>query len=229
LRPLLDDFYDRLLADPALKDRFSGTNVPRLKNQVLDFVGEAIGGPQHYHGADMRSSHQKMRITPAEWDLTMKHLGESLNKFHVAPREQEDMVAVVESLRSDIVYEPNHVDAPSMANRPGARNLYDRAGEVFLQKAFDEFWSRLQSNPDLAPCVAGLDEGKVKTQTLQLVQEASGDLTLHDIPTLKATLKATPEQWPRVRALLGECLDKYYIGQTDRDSILDIVSDGPTH
>jgi NTE family protein len=46
VRAAVDDFYDRVLADPELAPFFDGTDMRRLKAHQRSFVAAAIGGPE---------------------------------------------------------------------------------------------------------------------------------------------------------------------------------------
>ena len=51
----------------------------------------------------MRDSHQHLRITAAEWEAFVDDLQHALDRFAVPQREQEELKAIVESTRKDIV------------------------------------------------------------------------------------------------------------------------------
>ncbi len=105
LKAVVNDFFDRLVSDPQLADRFTGTNVSAIKEEVVKFIGQAIGGPQVYSGRDMRSVHWRMHITPQEWDLTMTHLREALDRVQVPDDVAADFMNVVQQQRAQIVHE----------------------------------------------------------------------------------------------------------------------------
>jgi hemoglobin len=63
----------------------------------------ATGGPQQYSGRSMRESHQHLLITATERDAFLDDLQQTLDKFAVAPAEQEELKAIVASTRADIV------------------------------------------------------------------------------------------------------------------------------
>jgi hemoglobin len=51
----------------------------------------------------MTDSHAHLKITPSEWDAFMDDLNQTLAKFQVPALEQQEVVAIVESTRNDIV------------------------------------------------------------------------------------------------------------------------------
>jgi hemoglobin len=72
---------------------------------MLQFLSLATGGPARYDGKTIKSSHAGMRITNAEFDATIGDLKASLDKLQVADREQKELLAIVESTRTQIVTE----------------------------------------------------------------------------------------------------------------------------
>lgn len=115
IRSVVDDFVARAAADDTLNFTREGTpaewqatpdNVALLKERLVQFVGGATGGPQVYEGRDMATAHDGMRITNAEFDRLGGHLAASLDAHDVPAREQEELLAIVETTRSAIVTAP---------------------------------------------------------------------------------------------------------------------------
>lgn len=103
---VVDDFIGRLVADKKLAKYFVGHSEDSLKKirmHVIDQLCAATGGPCLYVGRDMRTSHHGLGITGAEWDLAAKHLVETLDKFKVPRAEKNEVLALVGTLRKDIV------------------------------------------------------------------------------------------------------------------------------
>jgi hemoglobin len=104
-----DDFVGRLVADKKLSRFFVGHSEDSLKKirmHVINQLCEAAGGPCNYTGRDMKASHKGLGITGEEWDISAKHLVDTLNKFKVGKTEQDELLAVVTSLKKDIVDKP---------------------------------------------------------------------------------------------------------------------------
>lgn len=103
IRAVVDDLLARATANPAIAARFEGANVPRLREKLVLFVIAETGGPRPYKGRDMRNAHAGMGITDAEFDALGRDLVASLGKFKVPAREAQELLAVVERTRKDIV------------------------------------------------------------------------------------------------------------------------------
>ena len=104
-----DDFIGRMAADKQLA-RFlvglSDNSKARLRQLVVDQLCMATGGPCLYIGRDMKTAHRGLAITGADWDLAVKYLTESLDKFKVPQKEKDELLAIASSLRADIVEKP---------------------------------------------------------------------------------------------------------------------------
>ena len=106
LAAVTDDFIGRMAADPQLKKFFTGFNessLARIREHVVDFLCQATGGPCKYHGLDMKTSHTGLKITDSDWDVSVKHLNATLDKFKVPQKERGEVIAAVSGLKADIV------------------------------------------------------------------------------------------------------------------------------
>jgi hemoglobin len=101
-----DDFIGRMATDPALGKFFVGLSTDskqRVRQHVVDFLCVATGGPCVYKGRDMKTVHTGLGITEADWETGVKHLVATLDKFKVAQKEKDDLLAAASGLKKDIV------------------------------------------------------------------------------------------------------------------------------
>jgi hemoglobin len=103
LTAVVDDFYQRVLADPELAGFFTGTSMTRLKARQVEFFAAALGGPQEYAGATMRQAHQGRGIRQAHFDLVAGHLVASLGAAGVPQETIGRIVAAIAPLAGQIV------------------------------------------------------------------------------------------------------------------------------
>lgn len=94
--PLLQDVQQKGGADKSA--RFQS-----LRNNLIDQIGEASGGPQKYKGKDMVTAHKGMKITDDEFNSLVNDLVNSLNKFNVPQKEQQELLTVLGGLKPQIV------------------------------------------------------------------------------------------------------------------------------
>ena len=106
---VVDDFIERLLvnatlnANPAINEARKRVPKAGLKFHVTAMVCEGSGGPCKYTGWAMKESHQHLNITQAEWDAIVGDFKATLDKFKVPQREQQELITIVDSTKSDIV------------------------------------------------------------------------------------------------------------------------------
>jgi hemoglobin len=100
---VVDDFYDRVLADPQLAGFFAGANLTKLKGKQVEFFGAALGGPQVYQGASMRQAHAGRGISQADFDKVAYHLTSTLAAAGVPAELVAQIAAAVTPLADDIV------------------------------------------------------------------------------------------------------------------------------
>jgi hemoglobin len=104
-----DDFIARLAADTTLNRFLIGLNdgsKAHLRQMVVDQLCAATGGPCLYLGKDMKTTHKGLGITGNDWDLTVKHLVATLDKFQVPAKEKGELLAAVSAMKADIVEKP---------------------------------------------------------------------------------------------------------------------------
>jgi hemoglobin len=106
---VVDDFIERLLvndtlnANPKINEARRRVPASGLKFHVTTLVCQATGGPCKYVGRDMRSSHTHLHITEGEWQAMLGDFNKTLDKFKVPAAERSELVAIVNSTKSEIV------------------------------------------------------------------------------------------------------------------------------
>ncbi len=106
---VVDDFIDRvyvnatLNANPNITKARSEGRKPGLKVHLANQVCMVTGGPCKYTGKGMKEAHAGFLITQKEWDALLVDFRASLDKFKVPTGEQQELIAIVESTKPDIV------------------------------------------------------------------------------------------------------------------------------
>lgn len=101
-----DDFLGRLLGDPQLKKFFGGVSTnsaQRIRQLVVDQLCAATGGPCVYIGRDMKTSHTGLGISESDWNVAVRHLIATLDKFMVPEREKNEVLSALSGMKNDIV------------------------------------------------------------------------------------------------------------------------------
>jgi hemoglobin len=80
-------------------------NVQLLQNHLVQFLVLATGGPAHYEGKEIKTTHAGMHISNPEFDAVMGDLKASLDRLRLPNTEQKELLSIVESTRPLIVTE----------------------------------------------------------------------------------------------------------------------------
>ncbi len=101
-----DDLLPRLQADELL-GRFwanrGADGIAREKQLLIDFLCASAGGPMYYTGRDMKTSHQGMKISEADWANFLAHAGATMEALQIPKQECDEVAAFVLSLKDDMV------------------------------------------------------------------------------------------------------------------------------
>jgi hemoglobin len=106
---VVDDFIDRVVEDevlnanPHIYAARKPERFPGLKFQLAAMVCEVTGGPCKYTGKSMKEAHAGMQITETEWQALAADFKASLDHFGVGEAEQQELFAIVETTKADIV------------------------------------------------------------------------------------------------------------------------------
>jgi len=104
-----DDFLGKLAGDPQLGRFFGGhssDSLKRIRQNIVDQLCAATGGPCVYVGRDMKTAHAGLKISEKDWDTTVKYLVATLDKFNVPAKEKDEVLGAVGGLKKDIVEQP---------------------------------------------------------------------------------------------------------------------------
>lgn len=110
---VVDQFITNVAADPNMVRTFTPllvevgkgntARLTALRNNLIDQIGEASGGPQKYTGKDMVTAHKNMKITDTEFNSLVNDLVLALDKFQVPTTEKNELLGVLGGLKAQIV------------------------------------------------------------------------------------------------------------------------------
>jgi hemoglobin len=104
---VVDEFLPKLRAsDPTVTNMISGlsdASKKRNRQMIVDQICSLTGGPCVYVGRTMEQAHQGLEITDQLWDKSQKALADTLDSLGVKNPEKSELIAVIDTLRTDIV------------------------------------------------------------------------------------------------------------------------------
>lgn len=103
---LMDDFMQRLLADPRMKPFFKDVDHAHVKAQLVDQFCEVSGGPCKLDGPDMKTVHSGIDVTRADFNALVEVLQQAMDAQGIAFGAQNRLLAKLAPMHRDIVNLP---------------------------------------------------------------------------------------------------------------------------
>lgn len=125
LKSIVSDWVDRAIADPRVNWKRMGVKsggvlgigdkdmswqpdeykLQQMKKHIVQYLSTTTGGPAHYDGRDMKTSHAGMKITNSEFDAAVGDLQATLEAHKVQTQEIKELLANIETTREQMVEE----------------------------------------------------------------------------------------------------------------------------
>ena len=102
----VDDFYRRVLSDDRISHFFDDVDMDRQRAKQKAFLTMAFGGPHNYSGKDMRTGHARlvdMGLNDSHVDAVIENLGATLRDLGVRDELIQQVAAIAESVRNDVL------------------------------------------------------------------------------------------------------------------------------
>jgi len=225
---VVDHFLNLVLTDPVItanehvKHAVEKASLPAFKYLVIELVAGACGGPQKYSGKTMKESHKNLKITENEWTVFAGLFKKTLDHFTVPQTEQNELFAIVGSLKGDIV-----------DSGPTTKTLYDRLGGwVGVATVVDDFIDKLKTdyllneNPYLREANKLGSGPAFKYLVTELVCQVTGGPQKYTGKSMKeshANMKITDREWQQFVALFKLTLDKFKVPVAEQSELVGIV------
>jgi hemoglobin len=101
---IASDLVDIHLANPRIAPRYANSDIGKVKHGAATFFIVGTGGPSVYKGKDMLATHKGMNIDGAEFLAVLDDALAALQKNNIGQREQEEVLYILYSMKSDIVF-----------------------------------------------------------------------------------------------------------------------------
>ncbi len=102
----VDIFYRKVLNDHRINRFFDGVDMEKQAAKQKAFLTMAFGGPHSYTGEDMRKGHAhlvKMGLNNSHFDAVVENLGATLIELNVPEELINEVVAICETTRNDVL------------------------------------------------------------------------------------------------------------------------------
>ena len=102
----VDIFYRKVLNDYRINRFFDGVDMEKQAAKQKAFLTMAFGGPHSYTGEDMRKGHAhlvKMGLDDSHFDAVVENLGATLIELNVHQELINEVVAICETTRNDVL------------------------------------------------------------------------------------------------------------------------------
>ncbi len=102
----VDIFYRKVLADDRVNKFFEGVDMEKQAAKQKAFLTMAFGGPNNYTGRDMCTAHRHLvekGLNDTHVDVIIELLGETLKELGVADELIQEVAAIAESVRDDVL------------------------------------------------------------------------------------------------------------------------------
>jgi truncated hemoglobin YjbI len=225
---------NRIAPDPKINAYFlnDGVDVGIVINCLTLQLGSLTGGPQEYPGADcrdMKSSHEGMGVSDADFMDLAGHLVDELTERGVAQADIDVIVEALTGMYDDIVEDPNN-DA----------TVYQRVGrKPGIQAAVADFYTIITTNPAIMAFFVDTDQTRLEAcLTRQLcgidgpcdygseavaLDASYGGTPCADMVSTHEGLVITIDDFGALVMDLTTALDNAGVAAADRDAILGVL------
>lgn len=105
---VVDQFIANVVADDRINKFFADAakdpkRVSKLKNNLVDQICQASGGPCKYKGKDMKTAHKGMGVSEADFNALVEDLVKALDHFKVGETEKNELLGALGPMKGDIV------------------------------------------------------------------------------------------------------------------------------
>ncbi|MCU7805331.1 MAG: group 1 truncated hemoglobin [Candidatus Thiodiazotropha sp. (ex Lucinoma borealis)] len=101
---IVEDIWNNHVSNPAIKQRYAGSDPENVKRLVREFFGAGIGGPETYTGQDMLTAHKGMNISDKEFVAVVDDVLGALHNNSVGQQEKDEVLCILYSMKGDIVH-----------------------------------------------------------------------------------------------------------------------------
>jgi hemoglobin len=92
-----------LQADARIRASFDGVDMERLAAKLEEQFCEVSGGPCKYSGKDMKTIHEDLAVSRAQFNALVEDLQEAMRRNGVSSRTQNKLLARLAPMHREVV------------------------------------------------------------------------------------------------------------------------------
>jgi hemoglobin len=92
------------LLNDGIKHFFTGLDTDMVATQVADFVITGTGGPDIYTGRDLKTSHERLALTNADFMAAGGDVIQAMKNLDYREEEIDEVVCILVSLRDQVIF-----------------------------------------------------------------------------------------------------------------------------
>ncbi len=104
IEEIVDDFYNRVLADDTVNKFFAHTDMEKQRHHQALFISYALGGREHYTGRSMEKAHTGLNLQPEHFNAIVQHLNEALTAHGVSNEDVHAVLDRVATLKEAVLH-----------------------------------------------------------------------------------------------------------------------------
>lgn len=104
IKKVVDRFYDKVLADPIIKDFFRDTDMEKQRRHQTLFISWVTGGPNQYTGKSMAKAHEGMNLQEQHFGAVANDLVSALKEFGVNEEQIGQVVKKLLTMKDEILH-----------------------------------------------------------------------------------------------------------------------------
>ena len=104
---VVNDFVTKISTDTRVNSFFAATTsdparLSKFKNNFVNQLCQASGGPCKYTGKDMKTAHAGMKITNDDFNAVVEDLTSALDKHKIGENEKNQLLGVLGPMKPEI-------------------------------------------------------------------------------------------------------------------------------
>jgi hemoglobin len=99
---LIHEFYDRVSADPELKQFFENASMGKLRRMQREFFSAALDGPITYSGRPLSHVHHGRGITKHHFSRYVGHLIDTLQDQGINDQDAQEIIGRINTYADEI-------------------------------------------------------------------------------------------------------------------------------